>query len=115
MDFWKLYAKFFGIVELEDPYEDRISDKGISRVIKIGFIIGFLLANFLTYFLLGSSGTGFIIPTGLGVNRLVFTVFILHFFYYRFDLETVKEIDKEFGLGIVYRPEIHEDKVEVKH
>jgi len=108
------YARFFDIVELEDPYEARVGEKGMKRMVQLGFVIGFLTIQPLTGVVFGWTDHNFIIPTGLSANRLVFSTFFLMYLYNKFDLESMKKMDKRYGMELLYYPEKHEEYVTKK-
>jgi len=113
---WDIYAKFFGIVELEGM-EDRIDLKGVKRVVMLGFIIGFIAINLLTYLSWGRA-TNFLIPSGLTVNRLVFITFLLQFLYHQVgsdNIDKIAELDEKYSFGLVYDEEKHGEYVVKKH
>ena len=114
MKLGEAYAKFFGIVEMQDPYEDLISRKGVKRIVKISFVLGFLLANLVSGLAFGWADHGFIIPTGLSVNRLVLIIVILFVIYSGFNEDAIADIDKKYDIGFIYHEDIHEDKVKHK-
>lgn len=109
----KYYAGYFGIVDLQDGTA-RLREKGVKRVLKIGFALGFVTVNLLTYYVFGPSGAEFIIPTGLSTTRLVFTVFLLYFFLVRMDVDSIQELDQKYGWDFVYDEERDGHKVEHK-
>lgn len=105
------FAKFFHIVELEEPLEDRVHPSGVNRILKISFFLAFVLSNLLTFYIYGSAGNNFFMPTGLSTTRLVVVTFLLMFFYQQFDREKIVEMDKQYDFGFVFHEDLHGDKV----
>lgn len=106
-------GKFFGAVDLEDG-DAVFKMKGVRRIIKIGFILGFIAVNLLSYGLvyigwIAAPPHDFIIPTGLSTTRLVITTFLLTYFYFKFNPEKLLDIDKQYNLNYIYREEKHKD------
>lgn len=102
-----LFAKFFHIVELE-KFEDRVHPAAIPKILKIGFILGFLAANLITYYAFGP-GADFIIPTGLSATKIAVVVFLLMLFYNSIDNDIIIDLDKKYDLGLIYHEDIHEE------
>lgn len=109
MGFKKYFGSYFGIVDLSDG-EPKLREYGVKRVIKLGFLLGWIISNLGSYYLLGP-GADFIIPTGFSTTRLVFITFILYFLLNRFKLDKIREYDEQFDWGFVYDEEKHGDKV----
>lgn len=100
------------MVDLEDGTA-RLREKGLKRVLKIGFFLGWLLSNLGSYYLLGR-GADFIVPTGFSTNRLMFVTFLLYFLLIRFKTEKVVDWDRSFDWGYVFIEERDGGKVEKK-
>lgn len=108
------FAQYFGIVELEEPFEDVISMKGVRRMVQWGFALGFIISNVLSGLLFGWASHGFLLPTGLSVNRLMLITVLLFYFYNSFDIERMRDLDKKYGWNYIYVPEKHEEHVTKK-
>ena len=105
------FARFFKIVELEEPLEDRVHPSGMNRILKISFILAFFLSNLLTYYAFGAAGNNFLIPTGLSATRLVIITFLLMYFYQKFDTDKIVELDRRYDFGLVFHEDLHGEKV----
>ena len=108
------FATFFKFRELKDPYDDVMGVRGVKRMVAIGFILGFLAINILSY-LAFKPVDHFILPTGLTTTRLVVVTFLLTMFYYKFDAEKLQEIDERYNLNYIYIPEKHEKHLKKKY